>query len=193
MPDPLEPGTLTAILDSYNRGEPGAKDRLFQVAGLELKKIARIQRQWRKRGETLRTTVLVNQAYLRLAGKDHWDNRAHFFTAVAQAIENTLVDEFRRKKALKRGGDLIRVSLAEDMGQAERDPEFDALSQALDKLVKKHPRPAKAIRLSYFMGMTIQEIADLLGLSRRQINTELRFARAWLKQSMTGAGSQGSA
>src|SRR5262249_19669869 len=146
-------------------------------------------------GQTLQATALVHEAYLRLVGKggEHpWNSRGHFFAAAAEAMRRILVENARRKKGLKHGGDLSRQELDEDRLTAP-EPREDllALDAALDKLAAGHRRAADLVQLRYFAGLTLPEAAQALGISPRTASRLWAYARAWLRQEIEGAGNPG--
>ena len=134
-------------------------------------------------GQTVQATELVHEAWLRLLGKDdiHWNGRRHFFGAAAEAIRRILIERARRKKSLRGGGELQRVDLEEfEIAAPMNDEDLLALHEALDQLADLDPLAAELIKLRFFTGLTHEEAADLLGLSRGTADRTWTFARAWL-------------
>lgn len=134
-------------------------------------------------GQTLQPTALVHEAWLRLVGNENaqWENRAHFFGAAAEAMRRILIDNARRKRALRHGGGQHRVNLDDvDLASAPEDDQLLAVHEALDKLEAEDKVKAELVKLRYFVGMTIEEAAGVLGISEPTAKRYWRFARAWL-------------
>jgi RNA polymerase sigma factor (TIGR02999 family) len=133
-------------------------------------------------GQTLQPTALVHEAWLRLVGNDQkWDGRTHFFAAAAEAMRRILIDRARRKRAVRHGGDQQRVDIQEvDLASSVDDGQLLAVSDALDKLAIEHKVEAELVKLRYFVGMTNDEAADVLGISPRTAKYYWTHARAWL-------------
>ena len=179
---------ITLILAGMKRGDDGSADELLRLVYDELRKIA----AWKMANEsaafTLQPTALVHEAWLRLTGpaSGNWQNRAHFFGAAAEAMRRILIDRARRRNALRRGGDQQRVELIEcDLAVAEPDDaRLLALDEALQKLALEDPQKAELIRLRYFAGLTIEETAEILGISKATAKRWWNFSRAWLCDEM---------
>ena len=174
---------VTQILAAMNAGDESAMERLVPLVYGELRKMARGLMGSENPNQTLQPTALVHEAYLRLLGgrQQSWQNRAHFYTVAATAMRNILIEEARRKASLKRGGDRLRVSLAEAEGVTEpTSHQLLALDQALTRLEKRDPTMAKVVQLRYFAGLTVEETAKALGVSSRSVNRQWTLARAWL-------------
>ena len=183
-------GELTRILDDCQRGEDGATDRLFSIVYDELHRMARRKMIDERRGPTLQTTALVNEAYLRLVDRDgqsRWQNRAHFFGAAARAMRQILVDRARRRDAKIRGGGERNLTLDERLPAPEVSIDFLALDQALEALGAEHPRVLQVVHLKYFLQMTNDETAKLLGVARRTVNSDWAFAKAWLNSRLASS------
>ena len=149
--------------------------------------MARIKMVDERSDHTLQPTVLVSEAWLRLAQSDvSFHNRAHFFGAAAEAMRRILVEHARKRAAQKRGGDVRRITFSE-MGVASEDPGVDmlALNDALDELGKKQPRLVELIHLRYFAGLSIRQAADVLGISPATLKRDWVYARAWLYERMS--------
>lgn len=162
---------------------PQVYDELRKLAGYYLSK--------EYAGHSLQATALVHEAYLRLVGIDSrndWKNRGHFFGAAAIAIRRILVDHARRKRSLKRGGNLDREQFHEELPISLSEPVEDliALDEALDKLFEKDPASAELVQLVYFSGLTLREAAELLNISPRSADRTWAFARAWLRLQLRG-------
>ncbi|MFO0935897.1 MAG: ECF-type sigma factor [Gemmataceae bacterium] len=150
---------------------------------LELRRVAQSMMSALKPGQTIQPTVLVHETYMRLtrAGDPRWDNRRHFFGAATQAMREILIEQARRKAAIKRGGGNVRVPLEEDLAIVE--PPADtllAVDEAIEALNKEEPRAAELVRLRYYAGLTLEEAAEVLGASVSTLQREWRFAKAWL-------------
>lgn len=182
---------VTQILQSVGREDPGAANELLPLVYEELRRLAQKQMANEPPGQTIQATALVHDAYLRLVGapKLRWESRAHFFAAAALAMRRILVDRARRRQAVKHGGDRRRVDLepvevvCEDSAFGGAD-QLVALDKALDELEGVDARKAQIVMLRYFAGLTIQETAKALNLSRTTVKDEWQFARAWLYSKM---------
>jgi RNA polymerase sigma factor (TIGR02999 family) len=185
-PDPHE---LTLALDSLRAGEQQQFELLLPLVYNELRVIASRQMSGEKVEHTLQPTALVHEAYLRLAGGAElgWANRAHFFAAAARAMRQVLVDFARRKGADKRGGGLQRVSLHEDLASELPSSDFDLLDlhESLEKLSGLDANLGRIVELRFFGGLTLDEVADVVGFSRRKVASEWAFARTWLARELT--------
>ncbi|MEX0322261.1 MAG: ECF-type sigma factor [Puniceicoccaceae bacterium] len=161
----------------------------------ELRKLAAARMANQAGPQTLQATALVHEAWLRLGGENqpNWENRAHFFASVAEVMRNILVDRARRRKRIRHGGKLHRVDLettgSEGMNaiSAARDDEFITLHEALERLEAIDPEPANLLKLRYFAGLTIPELAEATDLSRRTTERRLAYARSWLGSEMQDA------
>lgn len=178
---------VTILLDAINSGDSKAYEALMNLIYEELRKLARGRMAAERRDHTLQPTVLVNEAFLRLADSGvQWQNRAHFFGAAAEAMRRVLVEYARRRAAQKRGGNAERVTFNE-LAVAAEDPGVDllALDAALDALGNEHARLTDLVRLRYFAGLSIEQTAELLGISPATAKRDWVFARAWLYDRMT--------
>jgi RNA polymerase sigma factor (TIGR02999 family) len=178
---------VTQLLDAIEAGDPKAADELLPLVYGELRKLAVLRMAQEKAGQTLQPTALVHEAWLRLAGSDHqqWRGRSHFFGAVAEAMRRILIDKARRKAALKRGQDPAVEELHESRIETSAPTdEILAVHEALDLLSAEDATAAEVVKLRYFVGMTIPEIAEALGISPRSADRHWLFARAWLKRAM---------
>jgi RNA polymerase sigma factor (TIGR02999 family) len=183
---------VTQILEAIDQGDPHAASRLLPLVYGELRQLAAQQLAQEKPGQTLQPTALVHEAYLRLVGeaeKPHWDSRGHFFAACAEAMRRILVENARRKKRLKHGGDRRRLEL-EDQDMPVRPPpeEILALDEALTRLADEDAAAAQVVQLHFFAGLSIEEAAAALGLSRATAYRHWAYARAWLRCAIGGAG-----
>jgi RNA polymerase sigma factor (TIGR02999 family) len=187
---------LTHILSSIDQGDPHAAAQLLPLVYDELRKLA-AQRLARERpGQTLQATALVHEAYARLVGADrdqHWSGRGHFFAAAAEAMRRILVESARRKGSRKHGGGCRQVDLDEalscDPGPAD---EILSLSEALDRLAAEDPRKAELVKLRYFTGLSVQEAAEVLGVSRATADRWWAYAKAWLYCALAGEDRPGA-
>ncbi len=175
---------LTEILLAIDQGDPVATGKLMPLVYDELRRLAMQKLSQEKPGQTLQATALVHEAYLRLASGDapqNWASRGHFFAAAAEAMRRILVDNARRKNAEKRGGQFERKNL-EDVGIEATTPAVDllALDEALGKFETKDRVKAQLVKLRYFAGLSEEEAAQALGISRATAHRYWRYARAWL-------------
>ena len=177
-------GEATKVIDALNQGKLGAEQELFSVVYAELRRIATSRLMREAPGQTLQATALVHEAYLRLLGADQqqsWEHRGHFFAAAAKAMDRILVDQVRRKRAQKRGGDRNRVAAeVSELSAPGSDDLVLAVHDALTELESSHASAANLVRLRFFAGMTIQEAAEALGVGTRTANRLWAYARAWL-------------
>ncbi|HYE95782.1 MAG TPA: sigma-70 family RNA polymerase sigma factor [Rubricoccaceae bacterium] len=187
------PHEITRLLGEVRDGDPAALDRLLPLLYDELRALAHRQRQRHGAPETINTTALVHEAYERLGrSAGQWTDRAHFFRVAAKAMRHILVDYARRRKAAKRGGDRPPTPL-DDVGDSgffvpdDRADEVVALDEALSRLAALDPRQGEVVELRYFVGLTVPEAADVLGLSPATVKREWTAARAWLHREMTRA------
>ena len=174
---------VTQILSQIESGDPSAADQLLPLVYNELRKLAAQKMAQEKPGQTLQATALVHEAYLRLVGSDEpqqWDGRGHFFAAAAEAMRRILVDSARRRAAQKRGGDREQVPLAEIPASGDEPVDLLTLDEALKKLEQLHPDKAQVVKLRFFAGCTLEEMADVLGISRATAERKWAYARAWL-------------
>jgi RNA polymerase sigma factor (TIGR02999 family) len=185
---------VTRILESIGHGDPKAADELLPLVYGELRKLAASKMVNEAPNQTLQGTALVHEAWLRLVGNDNpqFANRAHFFSAAAEAMRCILIDKARRKKAIRHGGDQQRVELdgAEVAAPGDDDDELLAVNEALDKLAAQNKVEAELVKLRYFVGMTIDEAAEVLGISARTADNYWSHARAWLFREIKGQRQQ---
>jgi RNA polymerase sigma factor (TIGR02999 family) len=177
------------MLTAWHAGDADALDRLMDLVYPELRRIARQHLERRRPGETLESAALANEAYLKLvrAGGIRCENRAHFLALCSQIIRRILVDRARRRGFAKRGGDELRVSLDEVLLAAEaRGIEVVALDSALHSLAGIDGRKGRVVELRYFGGLSIEETAEVLGVSIDTVKRDWRMARAWLLAELTG-------
>jgi RNA polymerase sigma factor (TIGR02999 family) len=186
------PHDVTGVLRAMAVGDTHAAERLLPLVYDELRKLAAAKLVQEKPGQTLQPTALVHEAYLRLvgpAGGRGWDSRGHFFAAAAEAMRRILIENARRKRRQKRGGALRRVEL--DPAQLSYVPPAEDLldlNDALDCLAALDPQAAQFVKLRYFAGLTIEEAAEMVGLSRSAACEHWAYARAWLHRRLRAAG-----
>ena len=172
---------VTRILSAIEQGDPHAAEQLLPLVYDELRKLAAAKLAQEKPGQTLQATALVHEAYLRLVGDQHFDNRGHFFAAAAEAMRRILVQKARYKSRIKHGGDWQRCELDAVEIVAPATPEETlAVDEALTKLESANAPAADLVKLRYFAGMTIPQAAESLGISARKANQLWAYARAWL-------------
>lgn len=184
-----ESGQITAVLQAINDGDHQAADRLMPMVYDQLRSLATKYMREQPTGHTLRSTALVNEAYIKLCGarESDWRSRTHFFAAGAQAMRRILVDHARGKNREKRGGGMQRVEFdAGLLGSEQCDEEVLALNEALEKLAKLDERQAQIVELRFFGGLTVQEVAEALGVSKRTVELEWKMIRAWLRRELSG-------
>jgi RNA polymerase sigma factor (TIGR02999 family) len=185
---------ITRILSAIEEGEPRAAEELLPLVYDELRRLAAQRLAQEKPGQTLQATALVHEAYLRLVGGGdgsgprtrNWNSRGHFFAAAAEAMRRILVDQARRKQADKHGGGRLRAQLSEDLAASDsRAHDLVALDEALTLLERHDARAARLVKLRYFAGLSHQEAADVLGVSRGAADRLWALARAWLFRQLS--------
>ena len=179
----------TVLLTAVERGDPKAADELLDLVYQELRQLATRKMAQELRGQTLQPTALVHEAWLRLVGSENpsFENRAHFFSAAAEAMRRILIDRARRRRTRRHGGGYERVDLAEcDLVAPQADDELLAVHEALDNLAREYPVQAEVVKLRYFGGRTNQEVAQILDISLSTVKNYWAFARAWLHQELKG-------
>jgi RNA polymerase sigma factor (TIGR02999 family) len=179
-------GDITLLLQQIGQGDKIAADQLLAAVYEELRRLAAAKMARESAGHTLQPTALVHEAWLRLGGEDQpaWANRAHFFGAAAEAMRRILIENARRKRAIRHGGELEKVSASAtgfDFASPEADDEeLLLINDALDALTAHDPRKAELVKQKYFIGLTLEEAADVLGISHRTAKRDWAYARAWL-------------
>lgn len=180
--------SLTQLLVRWSDGDSAALDELIPLVYQELRRLANSYLQREQRQHTLQPTALVHEVYLRLAGQENADlqNRAQFFGLVAKIMRNVLVDHARAQKRVKRGGSQVKLSLARaDRFDKQEDVDLVALDDALNDLAATNPRHSQIVELRYFGGLTIEETAEVLGISQATVERSWKFARAWLRTQLS--------
>jgi RNA polymerase sigma factor (TIGR02999 family) len=181
---------VTKILQAIQRGEANAAEDLLPLVYEELRRVAANRMAHEAPGQTLQPTALVHEAWVRLVGHEdpQWQNRAHFFGAAAEAMRRILIDNARRKRAIRHGGGQQRVNLDDvEIAAAAEDDELIAVHEALDKLAAHDPKKAELVKLRYFAGMTIEEAAKVLGVSEPTAKRYWTYARAWLFREISSS------
>ncbi len=184
---PPESAQISGLLNAWAAGDPAALDRLIPLVYAELHRIANRQMRNERAGNTLQTTALVNQAYLRLvdAKVSVWTDRVHFFAVSAQVMRRILVDAARSRASAKRGGPAPRLNLDEDMDMSpQRARELIDLDDSLQALQQMDPRKARVIELRFFGGLSVEETASVLKISPQSVMRDWRIAKAWLYREM---------
>lgn len=180
---------VTRILSAIAQGDPSAASQLLPLVYDELRELATRKLSLETPGQTLQPTALVHEAYLRLVGKKeelHWDNRGHFFAAAAQAMRGILVENARRKQAVKRGGGRRRVPLEEFHRVTESPEDLLDLDDALTRFAAEEPDKARLVQLRFFAGLSTPDAAAALGISVATAERWWTFARTWLYSELQG-------
>ncbi|MGE5644832.1 MAG: sigma-70 family RNA polymerase sigma factor [Acidobacteriota bacterium] len=186
---------VTQLLVSWSEGDESALDRLTPLVYDELRRLAGRYLRNERPGHTLQSTDLVHEAYLRMVDQQsvRWQNRAHFFGIAAQMIRRILVDHARRRHALKRGADAVKLSLDEAIAASgQRDFDLVALDEALENLAKLDPQQSRVVELRFFAGLSIEETAEVLSISPATVKRDWTTAKAWLYRDLSGR-SRGAA
>ena len=178
---------ITRLLADVGLGGQNARERLWEAVYHEVHSLARIQLGREPAGKTLQPTALVNEAYLRLAGGDlKFENRRHFFASIGRAMHRIILDDARRHGRLKRGGRNRPVTLEQMPATYDRDPtEVLIVDEVLSGLEREHPELVELVRHRYFSGLTLDQTATVMGLSRRTIGNRWRVARALLYEAFS--------
>jgi RNA polymerase sigma factor (TIGR02999 family) len=181
---------FTHILQAVQQGDPKAAEELLPLIYAELRKLAAVKMANEAAGHTLQPTALVHEAWLRLVGTDQpkFENRSHFFAVAAEAMRRILIDRARRKLAQRRGGGQVPVDLDEvEIAAPAAEDQLLAVNEALDKLAVENKLQAELVKLRYFVGLTNEESAKLLGISARSAKYCWTHARAWLFQEISAS------
>jgi RNA polymerase sigma-70 factor (ECF subfamily) len=183
---------ITHLLAEWRDGNQSALDELYPLVYDELHRLARRYMSRERKGHTLQTTALINEAYVRLVDQKNvqWANRSHFFAISAQIMRRILIDHARRRAYAKRGGRAQQVSLEEAATVIpDKSGELLRLDEALKSLAEMDPRRSRVVELRYFGGLNNEEIAGVLHVSENTVTRDWNMARAWLYQQLTGSGA----
>jgi len=189
---PRQEHEITQLLVAWREGNQAALDELYPLVYDELHRLARRYMSRERKGHTLQTTALINEAYVRLVDQRNvqWANRSHFFAISAQIMRRILIDHARRHSYAKRGGGARQVSLDETATMAQGDfSEFLRLDEALKSLAQLDPRRSQVVELRYFGGLNNEEIAGVLNISENTVIRDWNMARAWLYGQLTGSAT----
>ena len=185
-----EPSVITTLLNRAAAGDRDAGEQVFSEVYGELRRLAAIQRRRLRPHETLATTALVHEAYLRMMGKERpdWTGRNHFYCTAARSMRDILVEDARRRLRIKRGGDQNRVDLDQVEGEltTASPEEVLELDEALRRLEAEMPEDYQMVMLRYFTGLTMEEAAEVLDTPLRTLQRRWRFCRAWLRKELGG-------
>lgn len=194
LPDPagsVPSAEITALLRAAEGGAAEASNRLYEAVYAELRRLARRQLALGPSSRTLDTTALVHEAYVKLSGEARWtvENRRHFFALAARAMRMVLVDRARRQGRQKRGGGQFAVDLERvELAAPDRAEELVALDGSLERLEGADPELARLVEWRFFAGLSVEEIAELVGVSDRTVKRRWRAARAFLHQDLAAQG-----
>ena len=184
-----DPSQITKMVNDLAGGNRPAAEQLFGLLYDAFRGLAARYLKAERAGHTLSPTALVHEVYLKLVDQSrvNWQGRTHFFAVGAQIMRRILVDHARGKGRVKRGGGRIRIQLDEGLALSpQRDEDILAVDEALAKLAKVDPRQAAIVELRFFGGLSVAEVAEVLGLSKRTIEGEWTVARAWLRRELSG-------
>jgi len=183
---------VTQLLHEWSSGNKAALDSLTPVVYDELRRLAGVYLRRERMDHTLQATALVHEAYMKLVDQRQvrWQNRAHFFGIAAQTIRRILVDHARGVRAAKRGSGAVALSIDEALGVSEkRDLELESLDDALETLAKVDPQQARVVELRFFTGLSIEETAEVLGISESTVKRDWVSAKAWLFRELSRIGT----
>ena len=187
------PPNITELLVGYGRGDKDALDQLMPIVYDELRRQAARYLRREQAGNTLQTTALIHEAYVRLVDQRNvqWQNRAHFFGIAAQMMRRILVDHARAKKRAKRGGSDVRVSLGgATVAVKGQDLDVVALDEALERLAQIDEQQSRVVELRFFSGLTVEETAEVLHISTATVKRDWNMAKAWLHRELSGDTDQ---
>lgn len=179
---------VTRILNAIEQGDAQAIEKLLPLVYDELRLLAAQKMSQEPPGQTLQATALVHEAYIRLVGAEYqdWKSSSHFFKAAAEVMRRILIENARRKQRIKRGGNRQRLNFDEvDLALEAPSEDIIAVNEALIKLSEEDPIVADLVKLWYFVGLTLEQTAEILGISRRTAHRYWDYARAWLHQEIT--------
>jgi RNA polymerase sigma factor (TIGR02999 family) len=184
-----ESGDVTQLLIAFREGDRQAFDRLVPIVYDDLRRIARAHLRRSRRGQTMNTTGLVHEAYLRLVDQTqaNWEDRQHFLSVCARAMRQIVISNARRSSAAKRGGGERQVTLNEEqIAEARHAERLITIDRALDRLAARNERLAQVVECRYFAGLTEEETAEAMGSSLRTVQRDWMRARAWLREDLGG-------
>jgi RNA polymerase sigma factor (TIGR02999 family) len=180
---------VTQILDAIRRGDEHASQQLLPIIYEDLRRLAANMLAREPSGHTLQATALVHEAYVRLVdseGEQKWNHRGHFFNAAAEAMRRILVEKARRKQRVKHGGEHLRVEMDDErLVCSVPSDQILALDEALERFDQEEPEKAQLVKLRFFAGLSIEEAADAMGISRATASRHWTYARAWLHDAMS--------
>ena len=181
---------VTLLLQKIEQGDAAAADQLLPAVYQELRRMAAAKMSRESAQVTWQPTALVHEAWQRLGGANQpsWQNRAHFFAAAGEAMRRVLIDAARRRRAERHGGGLARVDIDRatfDVAAPEKDDELLAVHEALERLARHDARKAEVVKLRYFAGLTLEEVADALGIAHPTAKRDWAYARAWLFEEIS--------
>jgi RNA polymerase sigma-70 factor (ECF subfamily) len=179
---------ITRLLTAWSEGDQSALDRLAPLIHAELHRLAHHYMSRERPGHLLQTSALVNEAYVRLIDWKNvrWQNRAHFFGVAAQMMRRILVDVARENQYLKRGGGALQVSLTQAAFVMDRNTDLVALDEALTALAEIDPRKVRVVEMRFFAGLSVEEVADVLQVSKETVMRDWRLAKVWLLRELDG-------
>jgi RNA polymerase sigma factor (TIGR02999 family) len=181
---------VTRILSAIEEGDPNAAEQLLPLVYQELRRLAAEKMTDEKPGQTLQATALVHEAYIRLVDVDkvqHWNSRGHFYAAAAEAMRRILIENSRRKRSEKHGGNRKQMRLSDnDLPTESRPEELLLLDDAVDALAREDPAVAELAKLRLFAGLSVEQSAEILGISRATAFRHWAYARAWLNAQLDG-------
>jgi RNA polymerase sigma factor (TIGR02999 family) len=193
--DEPSPGEVTQLLTKLSKGDNEASTRLIALVYSELRAMAGRCMRRERPDHTLQATVLVHEAYMRLAGQDgiQWQSRAHFFGIAARVMRRILLDYAREHRAAKRGGAATRIAFDEALVVSDdRLEDILILDESLQKLAAVDPEQGRLVELRFFAGMTVEETSEVMGISTATVKREWSHAKAWLRREMDGRASRAS-
>jgi RNA polymerase sigma factor (TIGR02999 family) len=187
-------GDVTRLLKAMRAGDPAAAENLLPLVYTELHRLASAYMRRERPEHTLQATALINEAYLRLAGEDiDWDSRAHFIGLAAHVMRQVLVDHARAHAAQRRAGGLNRVEMTDDLAiSPERLDEAVSLDEALTRLAAVNARQARVVEMRYFGGLSVEQIAGVLGIAPRSVKRDWSLARIWLFRELSPVQGTGN-
>jgi RNA polymerase sigma factor (TIGR02999 family) len=176
---------VTRLLNQWRAGKGSALNELIPMVQSTLRQMAGRYMRGERGGHTLQPTALVNEAFLRLVGAEvTWQSRAHFIAVAARNMRHILVDYAKARASEKRGGNAMQVTLCDTLIGSEEEPEILDMERAMEKLADVDPRKSQVIEMSFYGGMTYDEIGEVLEISPATVDRELRFAKAWLYREL---------